>query len=631
MDLPGRSTFYCGISVALAILGCNEPANDRPEILVEADAGGLAANDNALQTALARVAVDEEPSGTPPPISGGTLLVSRDGRTAVASDPDHDRVWVADLTGQSSPWSVALRAGDEPGRVIEDGHRRAHVILRGGGAVLTLDLSAEADGALSSGGLVAARGPLRRPVCAAPRGLAWNPVGDALHVTCAGGEIVTLPAAEGAITRRTFIARDLRDVVVSQGARYVTRFRSAEVLQLDAQDRVVRTALGARAENDDGGASVAWRALPLPSGGAMVLHQRATNQPLRLGPAGYTAALPCGAGVVQSALSVVRTGAESVTSLPLQGAVLGVDVALDPRGEEVAVAAPGGALRGTQVFRYRFDRLYSNVDHGCAQGDVMGSRGATDLPGQAIAVAYDGYGRLVVQTREPSAVHVLDTAYEGRRRGEVVATVRLGEDDVKHAGQLLFHTDTGAGVTCASCHPEGEDDGRVWRFAGVGARRTPTMRGGLLATAPFHWEGDARDLRQLTHQTFAQQMRGGALTPAQTEATVRWLDALPAIGRAAPQDPAAVARGRRVFLDPTAGCATCHSGARLTNNENRDVGTDGAFQVPSLIDVASRGPWLHDGRARTLREAVMAGAAHGGARRLDEVKTADLLAFLETL
>src|SRR5690348_6400601 len=29
----------------------------------------------------------------PPPISGGTLLVLKDGHTAVASDPDQDRVW----------------------------------------------------------------------------------------------------------------------------------------------------------------------------------------------------------------------------------------------------------------------------------------------------------------------------------------------------------------------------------------------------------------------------------------------------------------------------------------------------------------------------------------------------------
>jgi hypothetical protein len=33
-----------------------------------------------------------------PPIEGGTLLVLRDDRTAAVSDPDHDAVWLVDLT-----------------------------------------------------------------------------------------------------------------------------------------------------------------------------------------------------------------------------------------------------------------------------------------------------------------------------------------------------------------------------------------------------------------------------------------------------------------------------------------------------------------------------------------------------
>src|SRR5262245_58541698 len=31
----------------------------------------------------------------PPPLGGNTLLALRDGRTAVASDPDRDTVWIA--------------------------------------------------------------------------------------------------------------------------------------------------------------------------------------------------------------------------------------------------------------------------------------------------------------------------------------------------------------------------------------------------------------------------------------------------------------------------------------------------------------------------------------------------------
>jgi len=35
----------------------------------------------------------------------------------------------------------------------------------------------------------------------------------------------------------------------------------------------------------------------------------------------------------------------------------------------------------------------------------------------------------------------------------------------------------------------------------------------------------------------------------------------------------------------------------LTNNQSADVGTGGTFQVPSLVDLAHRAPYMHDGCA----------------------------------
>jgi mono/diheme cytochrome c family protein len=618
MIMLGRGVGGWVIPVAVALLGCRDPANDRPSILREAPEVTPAANDNADAAPRAPAAAR--------PLSGGTLLVASDGRTAVSADPDHDRLWITDLTGATPPRAVELGEGADPGRIFEDGRHRVHVVLRGAGEIVTLDL------ALGLGqGLAAstAQRPSRRAVCTAPRGVAWDPADDAVLVACAGGELVRLPAAGGSPTRRTFVAADLRDVVVSQGYRYLTRFRSAEVIQLDAQDRPVRTTLGG-ARDGAREASVAWRTQPLPRGGALVLHQVNENLPLRMGPQGFSADLPCGAGVVQSAVSVVKDDSAALTSLPLRGAVLALDLALDPRGEEVAVAAPGGAARGAQVLRYRFDRLYSNVEQGCVR-DTATSVAMAQVPGRAVAVAYDPEGRLVVQTHGPLALHVFDTGYDGAREGQLLRSFTLDGGYTLDAAQSLFHSDTGARVTCASCHPEGEDDGRVWNLEGVGARRTPTLRGGLLATAPFNWEGDAADLHVATQRTYAAQALGGSLAPAQLDAAVRWLDGLPAIRRAPQGDAARVAAGRAVFEDPAVGCAGCHAGPRLTNNENHDVGTGGAYQVPSLVDVAARGPWMHDGRARSLRDAVMLGEGHGAARHLDAERLSDLLRYLESL
>jgi hypothetical protein len=69
-------------------------------------------------------------SKPPPAISGGTLTV--EGTTAIAADPDRDRVWLVSLE-DSSVREVVLNENDEPGRVVTDDSGRAHVALRRSG------------------------------------------------------------------------------------------------------------------------------------------------------------------------------------------------------------------------------------------------------------------------------------------------------------------------------------------------------------------------------------------------------------------------------------------------------------------------------------------------------------------
>src|SRR5262245_33961638 len=76
----------------------------------------------------------------PPPISGGTLAVSpSDPDLVVAADPDRDSVYFVRL-GDAHVRTVALRGGDEPGRVAFDRSGRAHVVLRGAGEVAAIDV-----------------------------------------------------------------------------------------------------------------------------------------------------------------------------------------------------------------------------------------------------------------------------------------------------------------------------------------------------------------------------------------------------------------------------------------------------------------------------------------------------------
>src|SRR6185503_4784963 len=71
----------------------------------------------------------------PPVVSGGTLLVTRDGSLAVAADSGDDAVYVVELQSGTLLDPIQLEAGDEPGRVVEDSIGRVHVALRRGGGV----------------------------------------------------------------------------------------------------------------------------------------------------------------------------------------------------------------------------------------------------------------------------------------------------------------------------------------------------------------------------------------------------------------------------------------------------------------------------------------------------------------
>jgi DNA-binding beta-propeller fold protein YncE len=78
-----------------------------------------------------------------PPISGGTLAVTRDGTTAIVADPDRDRVSLVDLRDDSVR-HIALEPGAEPGRVIADETGRAYVALRRSGDVISVRLDSGA-------------------------------------------------------------------------------------------------------------------------------------------------------------------------------------------------------------------------------------------------------------------------------------------------------------------------------------------------------------------------------------------------------------------------------------------------------------------------------------------------------
>jgi mono/diheme cytochrome c family protein len=204
----------------------------------------------------------------------------------------------------------------------------------------------------------------------------------------------------------------------------------------------------------------------------------------------------------------------------------------------------------------------------------------------------------------------------------------------KHTGHELFHLATVGGIACASCHPEGQDDGQVWNFASLGSRRTQSLAGGILGTEPFHWNGDMTDFNMLAADVFGRRMSGPSVQPGHTASLLKWIDKIPRLASPAASDEAAAARGQALFNDPVVACGSCHSGTRFTNNTTVAVNTGGAFQVPSLLGIAWRAPYMHQGCAATLNDrfgSCGGGDSHGKTSHLTPEQRADLVVYLETL
>jgi mono/diheme cytochrome c family protein len=245
------------------------------------------------------------------------------------------------------------------------------------------------------------------------------------------------------------------------------------------------------------------------------------------------------------------------------------------------------------------------------------------LSGQPAAVAFDSGSHWVVQTREPAGL-LLENGTQ----------IKLAADSVADTGQALFHLDAGLGMACASCHPEGDEDGHTWHFA-AGLRRTQPLPGGVLARTPFHWTGELAGMSDLVSEVMVKRMGLGVTPDSEHVAALgAFLDRIPARPVEDTIDPDKAARGKAVFEDETVGCAGCHVGRQLTDNLSHDVGTGGPFVTPTLIGVGFRTPLFHDGCATTLagRFGICGGGdRHGKTSALSADQATDLVEYLKTL
>lgn len=257
------------------------------------------------------------------------------------------------------------------------------------------------------------------------------------------------------------------------------------------------------------------------------------------------------------------------------------------------------------------------------------------------------------------------------------------ENEELALGRRLFFDATDPVVSgqmaCAGCHPEGRDDGLVWReqvekyskrkrfLAGPSlsfnanedpsepqrfgvAFQTPMLAGRVKAEGPYGWHGESATLADRIKEGFrihrSSTFDSDGVTASMRAAPLARYLREGLVPPPPPQRPLTEqeARGEQVFLSEKAKCSICHPPAReytdrslipMVGFRTRPLfseDTNIVYKTPSLRYVSGTEPYYHDGSARTLDELVEKNMDRmGKTSHLTEQDRAALVAFLKTL
>lgn len=326
-----------------------------------------------------------------------------------------------------------------------------------------------------------------------------------------------------------------------------------------------------------------------------------------------------------------------------------IAAAFSPLGDRIYVVHPG--VQNTSVLN-----AYT--------GQFLGTIHNTGVGSQGIAVSED-----IVAIHSPLTREI--KVYQNQSPYDILWSQSFNIDDPLPPqillGKQLFNDASDpriakAGyISCAHCHPGADQDGQTWDFThrGEGLRNTTSLvaRGGT-DMGRLHWSGNFDEIQDFEHDMREHFGGTGFLTDEEFGAhddplgspkagLSTELDALSAyltfLVEANPSPYTPTQGEEEAFVH--AGCAQCHTpplytDSTLENPIRHDIGTikystgmrlyepiDG-LDTPSLIGVWSSPPYLHDGSAKTIKEAIQ---AHNDTEMLSEEQLNLIIRFVQTL
>lgn len=192
--------------------------------------------------------------------------------------------------------------------------------------------------------------------------------------------------------------------------------------------------------------------------------------------------------------------------------------------------------------------------------------------------------------------------------------------------------------SCASCHPDARADGLNWDLLNDGIGNPKNTKSMLMShqTPPVMSRG-VRDKAETAVRSGMKFIQFAVRPEEDAAAIDEYLKSMAAVQSPVVVDGEATKRGEAVFNK--AGCANCHPAPLYTDMQKYELGmglygdAGQPFDTPALVEVWRTAPYLHDGRAATMRDVLTIhnpGDKHGKTSSLTEQELNDLVQFVMT-
>lgn len=613
------------------------------------------------------------PLTSTPPAGSSQIIFDAEQNTIWNVNPDNETVAAIDAATFNKKFEVSV--GKEPSTIAKAPDGAIWVVVQGEATIKVLDA---VTGAILN--------TISLPYASRPYGIVFSPDGQAAYVTLqATGGLVKLAPTTRSITTIVNVVPTPRGIAMSAASDriFITRFISpddhAEVVEVDPLSlNIVQTfllALDPGPDTEDKGRGIPnYLGSPTisPDGRRLWIPSKKDNIVRGLQRDGLALNFESSVRTIVSQVDLLNNAEDLIARRDLNNRDMAVAVCFSPLGDYAFIAAQGSnTIDVIDTYNNSLVTSIENAGH-APQGLALSNDGNKLFVHcflSRVVLVYDVSNIITstsnsvqhlaeVQTASTELLHPI--VFEGKRIFYNAKDPRMSQDGY---------------LSCASCHLDGNHDGRTWDFTdrGEGFRNTTSLLGRRGAgQGRVHWTANFDEIQDFENdirfafggkgfmsdgefntgtrnQPLGDPKAGLSLSLDALAAYVSSLIAVhPSPYRNADGSLTADGQAGKILFQQL-NCSTCHAGNDFTDSQSgalHDVGTikptSGkriggtltGFDTPTLRGLWETTPYLHDGSAATIMDVLTTSNnnnLHGFTSLLSETEKQQLAAYLNQI